>query len=85
MIKKILKIFNRRQYLTDEQRKLVESDLKKELDDFEKKTNNEYEKYRRKNREVRLLREILEESNNYYTESEINSLFQHIKKEVQNY
>ncbi len=83
MIKKILKIFKKRQYITREQRKLAESDLKKELDDIEKKATHQYKRYRRKNVEIQILREVLEESDALYTESEINSLFRIIIGETQ--
>ncbi|WP_103867585.1 hypothetical protein [Aquimarina sp. I32.4] len=83
MIKKIITLFKRRQYLNNEQKKLFESDLKKELEKVEKKVTNQYKKYKRKNMEIRVLREILEESEDHYTESEINSLYHIIINETQ--
>ncbi len=83
MIKKILKIFKRRDYVSLKQRKLSESDLKRELEDTELETTNQYMSYRRKNFEIQVLIEILEESDVTYSESEINSIFLLIEGEPQ--
>ncbi|GAA4276280.1 hypothetical protein GCM10022259_10040 [Aquimarina mytili] len=83
MIKRLLKIFKRRKYVSDKQRKLVETDLKKELEENEKETTNQYKEYKRKNKEIQIFREILEENETLYTESEMNSLFHLIVGEIQ--
>ena len=83
MIKKILNIFKKRQYTSVEQRKIIESDLKKELDDREKKASYKCHKYRRKTLEIQILRELLEEDDRLYTETEINALFKSIAIEAQ--
>ncbi len=83
MVKKLLEIFKKRQYVTEKQRKIVESDLKKELEEAEKKATYQYREYKRKNMEIQVFREILEESNHLYTESEINLLYHSILQETQ--
>ncbi|WP_271765961.1 hypothetical protein [Aquimarina algiphila] len=83
MIKKLLEIFRRRRYVKKVQRDITESDLKKELDEVEKNATNKYKEYKRRNMEIQILREVLEESDKLYSESEINSLFNSIMVETQ--
>ncbi|WP_438712686.1 hypothetical protein ACSTS3_10740 [Aquimarina muelleri] len=75
MIKRLLEIFKRRQYVTERQKKIVQSDLKKELEDAEKKASYQCNEYKRKNIEIKILKEILEENKNLYSENEIKELY----------
>lgn len=87
MLRRLLDLLRRRRYLKESDRRIIESDIDTELDkklaSLVIKSKNTYNLERKKLIEIQVLRELLEENDNLYNESEINQLYYDIIREIE--
>ncbi|TSE08788.1 hypothetical protein [Aquimarina algiphila] len=83
MLKKFIDLFKRRRYLEQTRRSVLTRDDKRVIKEDISKIKDEVTQVRRRRIELKVFKEVLEDDNRKYSESEINYLYNSIIKQKQ--